>query len=445
MKRKPFSVLRHAFKMVGRNIRSYTMLSVTIILSFSILLGFMGFMDSEHYNTYKKTLSLDRGYIRLHSMSLSPTRIAQLQERAAEYGTTHSVQYYRTSLLFDDTGWMLPTGERLNSSNPIVSYCLPRECWFVEQYGGSSTILESYTVTWLDGRDTNNISLEPGQIILDEQLYHALGFSPENPTIELSFHDYNLNAKLKGAFTAVGTIPANAPMEVITFENEKTGEHKARILQGADSAYTPVILFSLDDLNPQSFETEDRWLRYIFFHSDQPENVHTMLKTMEPDAMIKTVYEDQARALEQIQTEKGTKAIIAALLLVILGINLYSCFENALNDRKFEIGVKRAMGASGFSIVRQFFYESMIVMVANIVISIAFVVDVGLLLKLYRQLTMKDFSGIVHFEFETYSLYITPYSIGMFAACAIVLTVVFSLVFAYKTTQVQIVDYLKAE
>jgi len=170
-----------------------------------------------------------------------------------------------------------------------------------------------------------------------------------------------------------------------------------------------------------------------------------MLKTMEPDAMIKTVYEDQARALEQIQTEKGTKAIIAALLLVILGINLYSCFENALNDRKFEIGVKRAMGASGFSIVRQFFYESMIVIVANIVISIAFVVDVGLLLKLYRQLTMKDFSGIVHFEFETYSLYITPYSIGMFAACAIVLTVVFSLVFAYKTTQVQIVDYLKAE
>ena len=66
-------------------------------------------------------------------------------------------------------------------------------------------------------------------------------------------------------------------------------------------------------------------------------------------------------------------------------------------------------------------------------------------LKLYRQLTMKDFSGIVHFEFETYTLYVTPYSVGMFAACAIVLTVVFSFVFAYKTTQVQIVDYLKAE
>jgi len=443
LKRNPFSVLRHAFKMVGRNIRSYAMLSVTIILSFSILLGFMGFMDSEHYNVNKKTLSLDRGYIRLHSMSLSPTRIAQLQERAAEYGTTHSVQYYRTAISLSSVSWKLATGEPLLAFPLITAYCLPRECWFVEQYGGSSTRLESYTVTWLDGRDTNNISLEPGQIILDEQLYHALGFSPENPTIELNFHDSSTN--IIGAFTAVGTIPANAPMEVITFENEKTGEHKAQILQGIDSAYTPVILFSLDDLNPQSFETEARWLRYIFFHSDQPENVHTMLKTMEPDAMIKTVYEAQDRALEQIQTEKGTKAIVAALMLLILGINLYSSFENALNDRKFEIGVKRAMGASGFSIIRQFFYESMIVMFADILLSVALVVNIGLLLKLYRQLTMKDFSGIVHFEFETYTLYVTPYSVGMFAACAIVLTVVFSFVFAYKTTQVQIVDYLKAE
>ena len=44
-----------------------------------------------------------------------------------------------------------------------------------------------------------------------------------------------------------------------------------------------------------------------------------------------------------------------------------------------------------------------------------------------------------------YVLYITAESVAMFAVCALVLTVVFSFIFAYKATRVQIVDYLKAE
>jgi len=446
LKRKPFAVLRHACNMVGRNIRSYAMLSVTIILSFSILLGFMGYMDSEHYNTYKKTLAMDRGYIHSHSRTLSPARVAQLQERAAEYGITHSTQYQTSSIHLKSTHWKLPTGERLDSDLAVKIYSIPRECWFVEVLDSlTKHILENYTVTWLDGRKTNNITLEAGQIILDELLYHALGFSPENPTKELQFYDDFTKVELKKTFTVVGTVPSNVPMKVETYQHEITGEMLAKISNSTADSYMPVAMFSLDDLNPQNFETDIGWLRYIIFYSDQPENVYTMLKTMEPNLAVSTVYEGQNRALEQIQTEKGTKAIIAALLLVILGINLYSSFENALNDRKFEIGVKRAMGASGFSIIRQFFYESMIVMTVNTVIAVATVVNVGLLLKLYRQFTMKDTSGLIRYTYETYTLYITPYSVGMFAVCAVVLTVVFSFVFAYKTTQVQIVDYLKAE
>lgn len=446
MKRKPFAVLRHAFKMVARNIRSYAMLSVTIILSFTILLGFMGYMDSEHYNTYKKILAMDRGYIHAHSRVLSPARVSQLQERAAEYGTTHSTQYQATSVCLKSTHWKLPTGERLDTDLSVRIYSIPRECWFVELADSlRKDILENYTVTWLDGRQTNNITLEAGQIILDEQLYHTLGFSPENQSKDLQFYDDMTKSELKKTFTVVGTVPSNVRMKVETYQHEKTGEMLAKIIESNNDSYIPVAMFSLDDLNPQNFETDNGWMRYIIFYSDQPENVHTMLKTMEPTLATATVYQGQDSALEQIRTEKGTKAIIAALLLVILGINLYSCFENALNDRKFEIGVKRAMGASAFSIIRQFFYESMIVMTANIALSLALVVDVGLLLKLYRQLTLRNSEGILNHSYETYTLYVTPYSIGMFAACAIVLTVVFSFVFAYKTTQVQIVDYLKAE
>ncbi len=446
MKKKPFGVLRHACRMVRRNLRSYAMLSVTIILSFSILLGFMGYMDSEHYNVnYKGPFSLDRGLVRINSYALSPAQTAQLQEKAAQYGTTHSLQYLKTGFYLDTMGWALATGERLDSIMSVTVFSIPRECWFIgREFGGD---FEPYTVTWLDGRDSANITLESGQILMDEQLFKALGLSRDNNTQVLNLREVSgYSGKYTGTFTVVGTVPSTYPMEIKTYETAE-GETKASI---SDSNwYKPVLIFSLDDINPEVIG-EDNWLRTVIFHSDEPESIKQMIESLQPEQLVHTVYDRQDRALEVIRTEKATKAMVAILLLLILGINLYSSFENALNDRKFEIGVKRAVGASAFSIVRQFFYESMLVMMADILISVAVVVDAGLLLKLYRQAThyiVNEAEATIYhnLDYENYVLYITPYSIGMFAVCAVVLTVVFSLIFAYKSTQVQIVDYLKAE
>ena len=50
--KKGFRILKHSLTMVGRTLRSYMLLSVTIVLSFSLLLGYLGFVDSEIYNEY---------------------------------------------------------------------------------------------------------------------------------------------------------------------------------------------------------------------------------------------------------------------------------------------------------------------------------------------------------------------------------------------------------
>ena len=442
MKRKPFAILLHAIKMVKRNLRSYALLSITIILSFSVLLGFMVYMDSEHYNYYKKYLALDRGLLQFYSETMSPARVTQLQEKAAQYGTTHSTQYYKLGASIRTNNWQLKSGEKIAFALSSLIYSVPRECWYLQHSNATSKMWETYTVTWFDGRDDKNITLEPGQIIMDDQLFLALGLSPENNEIELDMYSVGAGkGKLRGAYTVVGTVPSKTPLTVEPYVDERTGEEKAIISRN----FVPLLIFSIDDVNPTVLESDESWLRYVFFHSDEPENVKKLLETMEPDIRLTTIFEAQNYAFEKIRTEKGTKAIVAALLLLILGINLYSSFENALNDRKFEIGVKRAVGASGFSIVRQFFYESMIVMLADTLISIVLVVDVGLLWKIYQQMPGGNTDGPGKRVFESYILYITPYSVGMFAVCAVVLTVVFSFVFAYKTTQVQIVDYLKAE
>ena len=207
------------------------------------------------------------------------------------------------------------------------------------------------------------------------------------------------------------------------------------------SDYSPLILLPMTGLTPQDISML-RPSRYAVFYTENPQGLYQLATDLGFDlALADSVYRWQDSVLESIQTQKGTKALIACAMLLILGINLYSSFSNALSERKFEIGVKRAIGASSFHIVRQFLYESITVMVVNILISIALVVDAGLIYRLVVQNTR----GKTNFMYETYTLYLSPYSMGIFLTCAVTLTVVFSLIFAYKSTQVQVIDYLKAE
>lgn len=148
-----------------------------------------------------------------------------------------------------------------------------------------------------------------------------------------------------------------------------------------------------------------------------------------------SVADAQEEALINIRAQKSTKGIIAIVLLLLLGINFYSSFSNALERRKYEIGVKRAIGASGISIMGQFLLESMMVMLVNIAASIIIVLDVLVGYKLYQKLV----------EGNTWTVNISIHTILMFLVCSLPLTTAFSLLFAYKSTKVEIVQYLKAE
>lgn len=55
---------------------------------------------------------------------------------------------------------------------------------------------------------------------------------------------------------------------------------------------------------------------------------------------IMNVMDEQNNAIKEENIVIRNKYIIAAVLFVILGINLYSAFSNALNERKYEIGIK---------------------------------------------------------------------------------------------------------
>ena len=86
---KHFRILRHSLTMVGRTLRSYALLSVTIVLSFSLLLGYLGFVDSEIYNEYKYIFQINRGNLKVSDGTSNSKRFDTLIEKVSQREDTN--------------------------------------------------------------------------------------------------------------------------------------------------------------------------------------------------------------------------------------------------------------------------------------------------------------------------------------------------------------------
>lgn len=417
------SIFCHAIIMVRRNLRSYAMLSVTIILSFSLLLGYLTYTDSTQYNRYKEIFAADRGMIVQRDTYFENSKLEVFLERAADIGNTQSIYYNNAVLCISKEDLYLPEYEKpLASALTGSVYNLPKHAFAFCHLSARPS-----EITWLDGKMHDEISLEPGEVIIEDDLFYALELDQmDEPTYTFYFSGWDSGSVLSYPSKIVGIVDC---MDQYVIEEYSDSV----LLQG-----NPVILLSDDSFSREYFEEDSFiiWERTIVMYTQSPEEVDALAKQLNFTGGLYSNCQEQNEALERIRSANQTKAIITATLLLLLGINLYSSFSNALNDRKFEIGVKRAVGASAWAIVRQFLYESVIVMATNTLLSIALVTDIFLVVKWYQE-------NIGYWN--TWTIYCSAFSVGMFVTCAIALTVVFSLIFAYKSTQVQVVDYLKAE
>lgn len=423
MKRKICAVFRHAATMVRRKIKSYLFLSVTIVLSFSLFLGYLLYTDASLYNRYKEIFALDRNFVQTGSGSYAS--LSLLYEKIGEIGNSACMIDFTTHSNFHT--YHISDSEKNHDVGAVSSlrvHCIPDHAWGI--YSG----YKPATVRWLDGKKHENMTPGEGEMLMSEGIFYGLGLDQmEVPYYTLKIAEqYSSNATYM-TLKVVGLLEDEVPL--------LAGDVEGVFDFDANPEYDPFVVVSTATLNPLVIE-DAYWYCHLLCYTDSPEEVAYMIEKagLTPHG----VFSQQNEALEQIRNEKGNKAVIACALMLLLGINLYSSFTNALNDRKFEIGVKRAIGASSWSIVRQFLYESLIVMAANIFISIAVVTDVFIAYKFIIERTPDEWGNYTDWIF-----YISPHSAAMFAVCAVTLTVVFSLIFAYKSTRVEIVQYLKAE
>ena len=190
------------------------------------------------------------------------------------------------------------------------------------------------------------------------------------------------------------------------------------------------VFVSMSSLQGENIEIENLSL---VIYTERVEFITKQMQKM--DLAQVNVNEDQNDAtLEKINITKS-KYLIAAVLFILLGINLYSSFANALKERKFEIGVKRALGASKVHIMLQFVLEGFVVMLINIIFSICVVTNIVVAYKLIQL-------RVFHNE---YVIIMSPQSVLLFLVFSFFLTFIFSALFAYQSTRVEIIKYLKEE
>ena len=123
------------------------------------------------------------------------------------------------------------------------------------------------------------------------------------------------------------------------------------------------------------------------------------------------------------------------MLLLILGVNMFSCLSNVIASRQYEIGIKRAIGDGDFDIVVQFLTESICILVIDIIASMWVVTNIVIGFKFFYWFKNK----------EVWIFHCSNYSIASFLISSISIIVIFSIVLAYKATKVEIVSQLKCE
>lgn len=395
--------------MLMRNMRSYKNLSITVVFSFMILAGYLIYSDSKIYNNYKtvktfpdNVLGIDKengeGSIEKIKNAINVNKIE------ADYYTYNQINLKLRE--YGDRLWLtlktVPEGEK---------------SMFIHAASGGVLGMKEVRVTYCD---ESRKSLLGNEAVIEKSFYEALG-KPDMP-FEFSTEYINYNGKADCfVMTVVGIFDCDGMYE-LKYDDD---------LGWSGEAYVYICEEGLDIGN---FDERYSTRSGIIIVSEYLEQVEEIVNRYIDTACF-TAYKNYMEEADVKRKNASDKAIISTMLVMILGINLYGCFANVISERKYEIGVKRALGASKFNIVVQFMAESFVLLAADIFIAIDMVLVLFSGYKLYRYIKQS----------EMWIIYVSGYSAAIFFVCAIGITVFLSIILSYKATQVEIAEELKAE
>lgn len=409
-------LIKHSIIMLYKNIKVYIALSITIIISFTLLLGYLILIDSKCYNNNKKIFSVPSGIV-LAQQEDDNNKLKMFEKMMKENDLSfEKYDYYSFCVPQLQYGAICSTFVGIPSRLKDVY-----ESRIMVNSSDSSDIINTpQKIKMLYGKD--DFFLEKGEAIINISFFESLGLKSSDLPYETEFllSDDNVDygrIKLK----VVGVCEDGGYASKLHYDEDSNIAGEVRVY---------VSQNTLNSLNIDSFLEKDY---YSFINTNDPEKVIAFENQL---GLIKcSAYEAQKEALRQEKVDKSTKNKIAIMLLLVLGINMFGCLSNVIGRRQYEIGIKRAIGASVWEIIIQFLTESICILVIDELISLWLISNIVIAFKYFYW----------KIEHEIWIFYCSRYSIISFVVAAVSITVIFSVVLAYKATKVEIVSQLKCE
>ncbi len=406
---RPETRIRHACKMLRRNLRSYLMLSITLVFSFGVLLAYFAFSDSRSYNAHKEIMSSPCEIVMAYSRNDSFEELQILNQQVM--GQVPGTRSY----LYPVISTILSQYENVYAQVSV----LPNHASVVFRDISDAAIFENYT-TPAEVVQGQGFPLKKDEAVINESLFRSL--SPHG-TLPISLQIPFLTTDGTYIIRQVQVVGVCNDIEETPLFYDAEGE-----LQGSAHIYVSHDLLDEHD----TYRITQR-KPMILFQSSDPETVASYAKHF--DIVLHAVCIAQDAAIERLHIQAKNKLLIALVLYCLLSLNLYGCISNALSDRRYEIGIKRALGASKATIVFQFFVEGLLVMLGSVLISVLAVSAIAALYKLYQLIVLG----------EQWIFYISTHSLLMFAICSVGMSLFLSLLFAFRATQTEIFGQLKSE
>ncbi|MCD7760831.1 MAG: hypothetical protein LUH16_03530, partial [Clostridiales bacterium] len=154
------SKLLHAFTMLRRNRRSYLLLSVTIVLSFALLLGYLFYMDTASYNKYKYIFAMNEELVGVshHTTTAASTQLEeQLISKAVALGSCSTERIFYTTVELDSAdSYVTEDGQQVYIP-PVSVITVPPEMG--TQFFSSAGEGSGWDILWLNGEAHDLITI----------------------------------------------------------------------------------------------------------------------------------------------------------------------------------------------------------------------------------------------------------------------------------------------
>ena len=302
MKNKRGNLIIESINMIKMYCKTYTFLSVTIVISLSALFVFLVYNDSKIYNEYKEVMGASDKIGMLQFVD--DNNIAQTIQAIDQIGNVNYYYYYTQQLA---------VGDYQNAEIYCNLNITP---------GSIFAFYHDITSIMMTENGQSQINLNKGEIAISENLYKCIEGQKEADG-EL-YIDLDILLE-NGEYRTYRFHVVNILQEM----NEKPYLLDDNLIVYSDAI---VSESNFEDVKIHSVEKK------LTIYADNPETVSQKLEKV--NVNLDMVYTHKQEMNEAFINAGEMKKMLCIALLFLLGINLYSSFNNALNERKHEIAIR---------------------------------------------------------------------------------------------------------